>query len=268
VNDLHVIDLPQVKSAEGRSLLAAEYRKFARKLEEISGKKITAESLARGIEIVNAKRAAMQRLAALRGAEPAPIAGLDALLVNQVYFYDDPVRFTNSVNVICDELEDRISRGEGVAPKKTPRILISGCPMAVPNWKLPSIVENSGAIIVGEESCVGERGTQFLTDAAGKTMDEMMEAIVDRYWKIDCAIFTPNPSRRDHILDLARRHKADGVIHYSLQFCTPYQMESGGVEKEIENRGVPVLRIDTDYSQEDVEQLRTRVEAFVERIRG
>lgn len=268
VSDLHVLDLPQVKSAAGRTLLASEYRRFAQKLEDLSGKKITTDSLGRGIEIVNAKRAAVQRLAALRGADPAPIAGLDALLVNQVYFYDDPVRFTNSVNAICEELEGRIVRGEGVAPKKTPRILISGCPMAVPNWKLPSIVESSGAVIVGEESCVGERGTQFLTSAAGHTVDEMMEAIVDRYWQIDCAIFTPNPSRIEHVVDLVRRHKADGVIHYSLQFCTPYQMESGGVERQLEARGVPVLRIDTDYSQEDVEQLRTRVEAFVERISG
>jgi len=29
---------------------------------------------------------------------------------------------------------------------------------------------------------------------------------------------------------------------------------------------MPVLRIDTDYSMEDVEQLKTRVEAFIERI--
>jgi benzoyl-CoA reductase/2-hydroxyglutaryl-CoA dehydratase subunit BcrC/BadD/HgdB len=268
VNDLYVIDLPQVKSAEGRSLLAAEYRKFARRLEEVSGKKITAESLHRGVEIVNAKRSAVHRLAALRNADPAPIAGLDALLVNQVYFYDDPVRFTNSVNTLCDELEGRVMTRQGVAPQETPRILISGCPMAVPNWKLPAIIEGSGAVIVGEESCVGERGTRELTGAAGKSVDEMLEAIVERYWKIDCAIFTPNPSRLEHVLQLASDHKADGVIHYSLQFCTPYQMESGSVERELEKRGVPVLRIDTDYSQEDVEQLRTRVEAFIERIRG
>jgi benzoyl-CoA reductase/2-hydroxyglutaryl-CoA dehydratase subunit BcrC/BadD/HgdB len=268
VNDLYVLDMPQVKSAEGRDLLAAEYRRFAKKLEKLSGKTITPESLRRGIEIVNAKRAAVHRLAALRSADPAPVAGLDALLINQVFFYDDPVRFTKSVNAICDEIEARVARGEGVAPAKTPRILISGCPMAVPNWKLPAIVESAGAVIVGEESCVGERGTQFLTLGDSPTVEGMIEAIVDRYWKIDCAIFTPNPSRLDHVTQLAREHHADGVIHYSLQFCTPYQMESGGVERELEKRGIPILKIDTDYSQEDVEQLRTRVEAFIERIRG
>ena len=100
----------------------------------------------------------MKRLADLRKADPAPISGLDALLVNQVFFYDDPIRFTASVNALCDELEERVKDGKGVFPKKTTRVLISGCPMAVPNWKVPMIVETSGAVIVGEESCVGERG--------------------------------------------------------------------------------------------------------------
>ncbi len=31
--------------------------------------------------------------------------------------------------------------------------------MAVPNWKLPWIIESPGAVIVGEKSCVGERRT-------------------------------------------------------------------------------------------------------------
>jgi benzoyl-CoA reductase/2-hydroxyglutaryl-CoA dehydratase subunit BcrC/BadD/HgdB len=87
------------------------------------------------------------------------------------------------VNKICDELKKRIEEKKGVFPEKTPRILLSGCPQAVPNWKLPFIVENSGAVIVGEESCVGERGTRNLTDESGKTVEEMMEAIVDRYYR-------------------------------------------------------------------------------------
>jgi benzoyl-CoA reductase/2-hydroxyglutaryl-CoA dehydratase subunit BcrC/BadD/HgdB len=154
-----------------------------------------------------------------------------------------------------------------VAAAGTPRILLSGCPMAVPNWKLPTIIEKSGAVIVGEESCVGERGTQTLTRDDGRTLDEMMDAIVDRYLTIDCAIFTPNPSRVEHVIELARRTGAHGVIHYGLQFCSPYLIESGPLERRLEAEGIPTLRIETDYSQEGVGQIQTRVEAFLERLR-
>ncbi|MBA4417808.1 MAG: 3-hydroxyacyl-ACP dehydratase [Syntrophus sp. (in: bacteria)] len=268
VKDLYIIDLPQMKSDIGKMLLKGEYLKFMAKLEDASARKITAETLKKGIEITNGKRKAVKRLADLRKADPAPISGLDALLVNQVFFYDDPLRFTASVNALCDELEERVKKGEGVFPKGTTRVLMSGCPMAVPNWKVPLIIETSGAVIVGEESCVGERGTQWLTDVKGDTVAELLDNIIDRYFQIDCAVFTPNPSRVDHVKDMFDRYNAQGVIHYSLQFCHPYIVESGPVEAALEKASIPTLRLETDYSQEDAGQLKTRIEAFRERIEG
>jgi len=267
VKKLYVMDLPQVKSEQGKALLKAEYNRFKTEVEKLTGVPITVASLKQAIQTVNAKRAAIHRLSSLRKANPSPISGLDALLANQVFFYDNPARFTESVNKICDELEKRIARKQGVSPEKTPRILLSGCPMAVPNWKLPWIIETSGAVIVGEESCVGERGTRNLTDNSGNTIDDLMNAIVDHYFKVDCAIFTPNPDRFNHITEMFETYKADGVIHYSLQFCQPYLMESMPVEKALEEKNIPTLRIETDYSMEDVGQLKTRVEAFVEQLK-
>lgn len=266
VDNLYVMDLPQMKSEAGRSLLKAEYERFADKLEQVTAKPITYDKLKKAIGVVNRKRQSLHRLSQLRAADPAPISGLDALLISQVFFYDEPKRFTDSVNKICDELEGRIKEHKGVCQKDTPRIVVSGCPMAVPNWKVPFIVEQAGAVIVGEESCVGERGTRHLTSDEGETVENLMDNIVARYFQIDCAVFTPNLSRLDHVVEMAQKYRADGVIHYGLQFCQPYQIESGNVEASLEKIGIPVLRIDTDYSQEDVGQLQTRVEAFLERI--
>ena len=266
VKDLYVMDLPQMKNVQGRALLKEEYRRFMAKLEEVSGRTITAAALKKGIEIVDGKRRAVKRLAALRAADPAPISGLDALLVNQIFFYDDPLRFTDSVNRLCDELEERVKQGTGVFPSGTPRLLVSGCPMAVPNWKLPMLIETSNAVIVGEESCVGERGARRLTEAQGDDLEALLDAVTERYFQIDCAVFTPNPSRVEYVQEMAEKLHAQGVIHYSLQFCQPYIMESGPVEKKLEAAGIPTLRLETDYSQEDAGQLKTRIEAFIERL--
>jgi benzoyl-CoA reductase/2-hydroxyglutaryl-CoA dehydratase subunit BcrC/BadD/HgdB len=268
VNNLYVMDIPQMKSTSGFELLKAEYKRFAAELEKLTGKKLTVEGLKKGIETVNAKRKAILRLARLRAANPVPISGLDVLLANQIYFYDDPERFTNSVNALCDELEERVEKGIGVFPKETPRILISGCPMAIPNWKLPSLIESSGATIVGEEMCTGERGTRNMTSLEGETVDDLIDNIVNRYFKIDCAIFTPNQSRLDHVNEMASNYQAQGVINYTLQFCHPYQHESITNAKQLETEGVPVLNLTTDYSQEDMGQLKTRIEAFIERIKS
>ena len=264
VDRLYVMDMPQMKTEQGRDLLKTEFKRFLKAVEELTGNSIDVEKLRQGIRTVNAKREAMARLQRLRWADPAPISGLDGLLANQVFFYDNPERFTDSVNKLCDELEQRANKGEGVVPEKTPRVLLSGCPMAVPNWKMPYLIESSGGIIVGEESCVGERGNRNLVDESGQSLDELIDALVDRYFAIECAIFTPNQERLNQVKTMVANSKADGVIHYSLQFCQPYIMESIPVEKALEAADIPTLRIETDYSMEDAGQLKTRIEAFLE----
>lgn len=263
----YIMEIPQMKTERDRTLWRGEVIQFKEKVEELTGRKITAKNLKEGIKIANDKRRALQRLSALRRATPSPISGLDALLVNQIAFYDDPLRFTKSIHGLCDELEERVKKRIGVSKHGTPRILISGSPMAVPNWKIPFVVETSGAIVVAEESCIGERNTRDLVDEDRKTLDEMIDAITDRYMKIDCACFTPNEERMDHILQLATDFKVDGVIHYSIQFCTPYTMETYKVEKALQQKKVPLLKIESDYGMEDVGQLKTRIEAFLEMVK-
>ena len=92
----------------------------------------------------------------------------------------------------------------------------------------------------------------------------MLDAIAERYFGINCAIFTPNDGRVADIVSMARDLHADGIIDCSLQFCTCYEMESFAVEKAAEEAGIPCMHITTDYANEDAGQLTTRIEAFLE----
>jgi benzoyl-CoA reductase/2-hydroxyglutaryl-CoA dehydratase subunit BcrC/BadD/HgdB len=65
---------------------------------------------------------------------------------------------------------------------------------------------------------------------------------------------------------MVQKYNADGVIHYGLQFCQPYAHEAMSMEKILEGEDIPVLSVETDYSQEDLGQLQTRIEAFIERL--
>ncbi|MGA2332199.1 MAG: double-cubane-cluster-containing anaerobic reductase [Syntrophales bacterium] len=263
---VYVMELPNMKSEQGKKLWLEEVKKFKEKIEQLSGKKITIEDLRKSAALVNGKRKALKRLSRLRAFDPEPISGLDALLVNQVSFYDDPVRFTEMTNKLCDELQERVDKSVGVAPKGSPRLLISGSPMAIPNWKLHFIAETSGSIVVGEESCVGERNFRELLDENFTDMNDALEKIASRYLSINCACFSPNDERIENIRSLVDSLHADGVIHYSLQFCTPYMMEAYKVEKALENK-TPILRIETDYSMGDMGQLKSRVESFIEMLK-
>jgi benzoyl-CoA reductase/2-hydroxyglutaryl-CoA dehydratase subunit BcrC/BadD/HgdB len=66
---------------------------------------------------------------------------------------------------------------------------------------------------------------------------------------------------------MAKRLKADGVVHYGLLFCQPYAHEAFKVGRAMTEAGIPYLALETDYGMEDAGQLKTRVEAFVETLR-
>jgi benzoyl-CoA reductase/2-hydroxyglutaryl-CoA dehydratase subunit BcrC/BadD/HgdB len=265
----YVIEIPhKPDTQQGKEFWLKEVEAFKAKIEEVTGNQITAEKLKAAIQLINNKRKALQRLQNLRATNPAPISGLDALLIYQISFNDDPVRFTAKVNELCDELEERVRNGVSVASKDAPRIMVSGCPMAIPNWKLHSIVEAAGALVVAEESCVGTRYFTDLVEPKGDSIEELLWAIVEKYSKIPCACFTPNDRRIESVTALAKQFGAQGVIYYTLQNCHDYNVESVKVERALKAQDLPMLKIETDYAMGDSEQIKTRVEAFLEIIEG
>ena len=263
---VHVMNLPQMKRAKDVQAWAEEIETFKNIVEEFTGNKVTADKLAESIKLINNKRKALERLYDLRKNETLPISGCDALLISQIAFYDYPARFTQMTNKLCDELEKRVADGVSVVPAGTKRIMLTGTPLAIPNWKLHNIVETSGAAVVCEEMCTGTRYFEKLVDESGTTLEEQYQALANRYMNINCACFTPNSGRIDDILRLAKEYKVDGIIDVNLKFCNLYDTEGYFVERAMKEAGIPVLGIETDYTDSDAQQLRTRVSAFIEML--
>ena len=263
---VYVMSLPHKKDDAGRNMWRQEVRALAAKMEAQTNSKIDAETLRAQIRLINQKRLALQRLYETRKSSPTPISGKDALLVSQIAFYDNPERFTAKTNELAAECEQRVKKGEGVTITDMPRIMVSGCPMAVPNWKLHHILETSGASVVVEETCTGTRYfPQPIIPDTGKTKEELLNAIADRYLAINCACFTPNEERVEDILRLAREYRVDGVVYYVLQFCHTYNLEYNRIHKALKDAGIPVMKIETDYA-DDSAQIKNRVDAFLEQI--
>ena len=59
----------------------------------------------------------------------------------------------------------------------------------------------------------------------------------------------------------------DGIVYHVLKGQVEYDFELPRVEALASSMGVPVFRLETDYQQQDVEQLRIRMEAFCEMLR-
>lgn len=264
--NFHVMEVPQKKEPIDIELWRQAVEEFRKKMEELSGKKLVSEKLTQTIKIMNDKRRALMKLAELRKTDPPPISGLDALVIMQVALIDEPVRFTAHLNALNSELEERVKKGISPFPKGTKRIMVSGCPAVIGNWKIHYLIETAGACIVADETCTGSRYFENLVDETPKDLSSQINAIADRYLKINCACFTPNKERIEGVITKAKEYKVDGVIQYILQYCHGYNIEAIRVDNALKSINIPTLKIETDYSEEDVGPLRTRIEAFLERL--
>jgi len=262
--DFHILEVPQKKGSRDKDLWRQEVLQFRSRLEELTGRKLEPVKLAEAVRLMNRKRRALARLNDFRKEANPPVSGLDALVVMQGALVDEPLRFAENLEALNGELEDRIRRGLGVAPAGAKRVMVSGCPSVMGNWKLHHLVESAGAVVVCDETCTGTRYFTALVEEGDGDLDDQIAAIASRYLSIDCSCFSPNDERIESVLRLAREFRVDGVVQYVLQYCHTYNVEAARVAAALKEAGVPSLKVVTDYSEEDTGQLRIRVDAFLE----
>ncbi|MDD4326510.1 MAG: 2-hydroxyacyl-CoA dehydratase family protein [Candidatus Bathyarchaeota archaeon] len=267
------MNIPRIKdSTQSLRFWSDEIKHMKDQIEKFTGNKITRKSLKEAIEVSHRATKAFRRLQELRKGPPV-IMGRDAMLVNQAYVWDDKVRWTEKTEALCDELDKRVANKDWVCPPDTPRVMVTGTPMFWPdNWKLPTLVEEASpkGIIVADEQCSGER---ILNDPIGVdewSMDDMLKAISERYLMAStCPCFTSEDGNEDRInwlLNKVKEWNIQGVIYYVVRGCMLYAMEYTRVKKALDKINVPVYYLDTEYTREDVGQMKTRVEAFLEML--
>jgi benzoyl-CoA reductase/2-hydroxyglutaryl-CoA dehydratase subunit BcrC/BadD/HgdB len=256
----YVIDLPQKpESPEALRYYRGELKKFKVAMERLTDSTITDEELRKEIRSANETRRLLYRLYDLRKRDPPPVMGVDILKVLQKQYFLSPEDFRTLLRELCDEAEQITGNS-----RHMPRIMISGCPMAGGNTKVADIIEERGGVIVAEESCTGTRSFWDLIDE-----DEdknPLTAIAERYLKIPCSCMTPNERRADRVRELVKSFKVDGVVYYTLQSCHGYNIEKFTVQQALRERHIPMLAIETDYSDSDVGQIEVRVDAFMEMV--
>ena len=266
VVNFHVMEVPQKKGDLDFALWHQAVVDFKTRVEQLTGKKVEAERLSAAIKIMNEKRRALQKLNELRKHDPPPISGLDALVVMQAALNDEPVRFTEHLQKLNAELDERIRSGVSPFSKGVKRIMISGCPSVMGNWKVHSLIEKTGAAIVIDETCTGTRYFENLVEDGKRDINGQLAALAERYMKINCACFSPNNERMESIEKIINAYEVNGVLQYILQYCHGYNVEAIRVANVLKKRNMPNIKIVTDYAEEDIGQLRTRIDAFLEQV--
>lgn len=261
--DTFVMELPNSQRENSLKLWKKEIIRFKEYLEKKFDVEITEEQIREAVKVNNEARRSLKKLYEVMRHDPAPISGYDLFKV--LYgstFKFDRKQIPDEVNALVDKIEKEYA--EGKMQEKKPRILITGCPIGGATEKVIRAVEDNGGIVVTYENCSGAKSIDKLVD---ENNPDVYDAIARRYLNIGCSVMTPNPNRFELLGRLIDEYQVDGVVEMTLQACHTYNVETLSVRKFVnEEKHIPYINVETDYSQADIGQLNTRITAFIEML--
>lgn len=258
-----VMELPNSQSRVSMEFWRSEVIRTKEYFEDFFQTIITEEKIKEAIHLGNEIRKSLLRLCEVMKLEPAPVLGGDIqkIVSGSKYRFD-----FKTTPVVVDAITDRILEEyhQGKMLESRPRILVTGCPMGGDSLKVIQAIEENGGVVVAVENCSGVKTLDRMID---EDDPDIYGAIARRYLSTGCSIMTPNDNRIELIGRIIDEYHVDGVVEMILSGCHATGAEAAYIQQFVtEEKGLPYLSIDTDYSKEDYAQISTRVAALIEMI--
>lgn len=238
-------------------------RALRKRLEAFTGNKITDERICSAIELYNRMRELLRKISLMRCDASVPLDALDFVKLNHASFYADPALMVD----ILESASDGLSEKPSVAEADTPRLLLIGPNIGYGDYKILELIKEAGGSIVIEEVYEGMRYYWSTIDTRGDPLESLARGYLrDR---VPPAFMRYSAKLRlDFALKLITDFTVSGVIWYELLGCETYDAESYFFSQKMEERNIPMLILESDYGMAGVGQMKTRIEAFIEMVKG
>lgn len=249
-----------VYPANRESKAAAEYleRLFSALqdwLTELTGVRASEARLRESCKVYNRYRALCASLYELRSRRPESMSSLEFSLLIKASLYLEKVEFNRQLEELLPWLETRTIRS-----KPAVRLVATGI-MAEPP-EILAVIDELGGAVVADDLALGAR---ILRAPLNETLPPL-SALVDRHLRLGpCStLYDCRKERGAHILGLAARHNADGVLFLGMKFCEAEEFDYPVLKAELEAAGLPLLLLEVEQQMSAFGQVRTRLQAFLE----
>lgn len=264
---MHVIQLPQTLDRDYVfDIWAKEIEIFKERLEAEFNIEISEDEIRKTIKQCNCERQLLREFYELGRLEPPAITGYEMQTVLEgVGFSLDKDEQNKRIKEMIDTIKREYKEGKRTVDKDLKRILVTGCPIGGSSNKVIKIIEESGGVVVCYENCGGVKSNARLVDEDENK--DVYKALSEKYLNIGCSVMAPNDNRISILDELIDDYKVDGVIDVELQACHTFNVETHRIKEFImKEKNTPYMNIETDYSESDTGQLKTRIAAFIEML--
>ncbi|OAT85260.1 2-hydroxyacyl-CoA dehydratase subunit D [Desulfotomaculum copahuensis] len=251
----------QVERPSARRYLQAELQRLKSRLEEFSGREISPEQLNRSISLYNRSRSLLRTLSRLHRENPGRLGSRMFYDVVKSAMFMPREKYTGLLEKLVNCIQKE--KMERPASVRIP-LLLSGAVAEPP--EILDMIDQAGGAVVADDMQTGYR--YFAVDAP-EDGDPLAALAVRQLNQIPGALFDPrNNPRAAFLVEKARNHGVAGVIFLHLKYCEPENYDYYDNQQALDRAGIPGLRLETELGTSSLEQMRTRLQAFLEMVEG
>ncbi|PJB38779.1 MAG: benzoyl-CoA reductase, partial [Deltaproteobacteria bacterium CG_4_9_14_3_um_filter_44_9] len=214
------------------------------------------------IEIYNKNRSLLKRIYELRKKRPGTIKAREMLAIVHSSMLMDKEEHNSLLESLLPELE---GRKEPTGDKI--RVVLSGGLCQTPHTAILDLIEETGMVVVDDDIYIGSR--YFANDVT--LGDNPMESLADRYMKKtppDPTMGDWNTLWTDYMVDKVKENSAKGMVSLLIKYCPPHLCYYPDIRRRFDKEGIPEVLLEVEHEIVSLEQVRTRLQAFIEVIKG
>jgi len=246
----------RLDSELSQTYLKAEIDRFKNFLESNVGI-ITPQNFKASIQLFNRIRKRLQEIYTCRPRWHTQISNSDFTRIIQAGYLMDRERYLELLNDLLNGLPEEAEESKNLVP-----IFLSGN-MTHSDIYL-SLIEEAGGIVVQDDLCSGMR---FLHLMVPEDTDPI-EGITNRYFS---SFLCPTKykgiySHIETLLEKVQKSGAKGVIFFLYKYCETHYFDYPDLKQALESKGIPTLLLEVEDPLSGREQLKIRIQAFVEML--
>ncbi|MBI2472009.1 MAG: 2-hydroxyacyl-CoA dehydratase [Planctomycetes bacterium] len=253
----YILDIPKNTDDAAVYYYANLLKKLKEKLESYFTLKIHHDDINHSISVYNAVRERVQLFLQKYWSGYIGQSGYEIFSL-----------LKKGANVLPEKFHEYLShvmkQKEGVRDTRDiPRLFVWGSIME--NERIMKVVEDAGAKVVAEDLCNGSR----YFDAQINISSDPILSIARRYIKrAPCSRMVNIIERVNNVLSIMQEKSIHGAIYHTLKFCDHNLLDYPVIKKTFQEKNIPLLHLNCDYTLSSEGQIKTRVEAFLEQLTG
>lgn len=253
----HYIRVPHLTDRDSLRWFVEELELLIRALEEHFGVSIDDEKLQAAIELQDEIAAKIRKIYENRRDGAIRVTGSEMISLAVAEGSLPALDFAS----LLDSLAREIAARKPLDCRA--RLFMGGA--ATDEIGLVAELEQLGGLVVADSFCFG--GRVYLREAASTApLERLAEIYLNNL--LCPRMFMDYPRRRAYIMDTIRKSQVEGAILFHNKFCDLHGIENVRLRIDLEKEGVPVLLLEKEYGAgADIGRLKTRVQAFLERLK-